>query len=1114
MPNADNDDDGLVLNLGSNIDQGPLYRDNGMPYHPRRNPRAKSKKMQKAPKKFAPVVFSVRPAANHNARSKNITKGHSNKNKDAKGKTPTLAAAEAAGITSIVTGDGDKATSHDANDRANANATDRAAQKGSRTEEKTEGSESAEQGKKRVQTEGQGSGSVAKKAKTEISSSSAPRGQEHISSLFSYNPEMPESLSQHNQDDTPLGEDDEDVTDLPSSHANNVFHDAKTFEALGVGSRLVRCMSERLGLLQPTTVQSAVIPLALSGRDVLAQSETGSGKTMAFLLPIVEILSSFETRVQRSDGIQALIISPTRELCLQILDVLETLLHPVHWIVPGHVIGGEKKKSEKARIRKGINVLVATPGRLVDHLSTTSSLNVSRCRMLVLDEADRLMELGFKKDLVTIINALNGYHPNFLEADSVGADRNAEGILKPKVVRDRFIAGKTIRRQNVLVSATLNSNVRLLAELALDNPARVVLQGDHGSDTVALAAADEETSASEGVPVVTEQMAKEALETIPETLNATAGDEENDASNSEDERVVDFMSDDEDEEKQESSVVEEAEAKGDEPVEVDVKDVDEIEEVAEADEGQGMDLDGDMDTTAPANIDTDTVEVERPYVWGGPEGEKTSEGGEKTEEAGDKIVDTPQPADAVVPAPFVPTGGNAATQFKTPAKLHQKYIAVPSKLRLVTLAALLRGECTDVKGNPTSKAIVFMSTCDLVDFVYEVFHARSTWGNKDKQGDTDAESPLFGRLHFVRLHGNMKQQERTQAFKKFSKAPTGVMICTDVAARGLDLPFVKWIIQYTIPAEVSDYVHRIGRTARLGESGSAAVFVTPGEADFIKVLEQQGMNVHSIEMNDVLGSLEKVTTVAFREKVIRQNGGKRGKAKELSNVVQSKATLLQMEIEEQVKATEDMRWLARNAFRSYLRGYMTYPKSMKAFMHIKNLHQGHVAKSFGMREAPSDVLKFNKHKPGGKKESQKDKQDAREKKQREKNTKTGGGPSQSTYKPRNIGDFNFTPDANPSKDFKGNPSHASGINRSSGSSKGNSVKGKDAGDGKGSMKGKGKGSDKAVRADRNVGGQNNKSSRGETTVKNYARASGYQSRVPLGMNGIDRSKYSRAPIGG
>ncbi len=110
-------------------------------------------------------------------------------------------------------------------------------------------------------------------------------------------------------------------------------------------------------------------------------------------------LHGIRPKIDRTTGVLALVVVPTRELVLQTHASFVKILKPFTWVVPGYLIGGEKKKSEKARIRKGINVLVSTPGRLLDHLSSTKNLNLGRLHWLVMDEADRLLDMGYEKDV-------------------------------------------------------------------------------------------------------------------------------------------------------------------------------------------------------------------------------------------------------------------------------------------------------------------------------------------------------------------------------------------------------------------------------------------------------------------------------------------------------------------------------------------------------------------------------------------------------------------------------------------------------------------------------------------------------------------------------------------
>ena len=202
--------------------------------------------------------------------------------------------------------------------------------------------------------------------------------------------------------------------------------------------------------------------------DAFIQAETGSGKTLAYLLPILQrILAlskpSSETPVNGADkagkldrrsGLFALILAPTRELTPQISAVLTHLLRPSPWLVAGTVTGGATKNHEKSRIRKGINILVATPGRLADHLENTEVLDVSSVRWLVLDEGDRLMELGFEEEIRGIVKKL-------------------EKRQGRKRLERLNVVGLPERRTTVLCSATMKMGVQKLGEISLKDAAHI-----------------------------------------------------------------------------------------------------------------------------------------------------------------------------------------------------------------------------------------------------------------------------------------------------------------------------------------------------------------------------------------------------------------------------------------------------------------------------------------------------------------------------------------------------------------------------------------------------------------------------------------------------------------
>jgi len=152
-----------------------------------------------------------------------------------------------------------------------------------------------------------------------------------------------------------------------------------------------------------TDIQSKAIPLGLKGRDILGAAKTGSGKTLAFLVPMLENL--YRQKWSELDGLGALIISPTHELAIQIFQVLRKIgTH--HNISAGLVVGGQTKVSEERERISRMNILICTPGRILQHLDQSAALEVNNLQMLILDEADRLMDRGFQTDVDHIIEHL------------------------------------------------------------------------------------------------------------------------------------------------------------------------------------------------------------------------------------------------------------------------------------------------------------------------------------------------------------------------------------------------------------------------------------------------------------------------------------------------------------------------------------------------------------------------------------------------------------------------------------------------------------------------------------------------------------------------------------
>ncbi len=214
-----------------------------------------------------------------------------------------------------------------------------------------------------------------------------------------------------------------------------------SFKSLGLIPELLKAVSKQ-GYTTPSPIQEKTIPIILEGKDVLASAQTGTGKTAGFTLPLLQTLNA--TRKQRHRPIRALILTPTRELAAQVHDNVRDYSQFLD-IKSTVIFGGVNAKPQIRTIRGGIDVLVATPGRLLD-LENQRALSLGRVEILVLDEADRMLDMGFLRDIKKIIS------------------------LMPT------------RRQNLLFSATFSKEIKKLAEGILHRP--VLIEAEPENTTV------------------------------------------------------------------------------------------------------------------------------------------------------------------------------------------------------------------------------------------------------------------------------------------------------------------------------------------------------------------------------------------------------------------------------------------------------------------------------------------------------------------------------------------------------------------------------------------------------------------------------------------------------
>ncbi|UXI22950.1 hypothetical protein NH340_JMT08893 [Sarcoptes scabiei] len=505
----------------------------------------------------------------------------------------------------------------------------------------------------------------------------------------------------------------------------------KKFSDLHLDRLLVACLQQRFNFTEATKVQALTIPILLQGQDALIKSVTGSGKTLSYCIPMIQCLQSIQPKITRLSGLFAIIILPTRELAIQTYDFIDRLLNPFRRVVAGLIIGGEKKKSEKARIRKGINIMVTTPGRLLDHINRTRNLKLDKLRWLVIDEADRLYEQGFSEIIGQIIEN-----------------------IKSSAIQEIL--------QTVLISATLSDGVRTLAGLSLRSP-----------------------------------------------------------------KLIDV---------------------------------------------------GDFDET---HLHTITL----------------------------------------------------------PKSLSNNYMILPAKLRLVMLTCLIVNFFKTQK-NLQQKIIVFTSCQDIVDF-YAIFLdlcLRETLHEDDELRDD---------MKIFKLHGDLNQDDRTKVFKQFHSSKLGILFCTDVASRGLDLPNVDLVIQMSLPAQIEDFVHRVGRTARLERPGRSILLLLPSEIKFIEYIQENiAVNFVSIQMEQYFSTV---------------NSFKFSRAKQPLHTDQERLAYLQ-HIYESIASQEENRVLAIKAFQSYIRMYASYPRQLNSYLPFQQIHLGHIAKSFALIDPPKQFVRnLQKH---------------------------------------------------------------------------------------------------------------------------------------------------------
>ncbi len=387
---------------------------------------------------------------------------------------------------------------------------------------------------------------------------------------------------------------EEEKNNKPSK--NSDYFSNKKFSDFDLSPSILETLTQ-LGYETATEVQAKSIPILLNGEDIIGSAKTGSGKSLAFLIPAAEVL----LKNMNSEGIQVLVLSPTRELAMQLFNVAKDLLRD-NGTICSIVIGGGKRKQESDALKSGnVKLLVATPGRLLDHMANTKGFKYDNIKVLVIDEADKILNIGFEEELKEILRMI------------------------PK------------ERQTMLFSATMNEKVEDLIKLSMKSYESVRIK-----------------------------------------------------------------------------------------------------------------------STEP-----------------------------------------------------------------TVSSLEQGYLIIDADKKFLFLF-------TFIKKNMKRKIIVFFSTCKEVEFFSSLLN--------------------YVDVPVLSITGDYKQQKRTTTFMEFCGMEKGILLCTDVAQRGLDIPDVDWVLQYDPPHDYEEYLHRVGRTARgANQGGKALIMILPNEIGFIRKLQQNKINISEFE---------------------------------------------------------------------------------------------------------------------------------------------------------------------------------------------------------------------------------------------------------------------------
>ncbi|OII76752.1 DEAD DEAH box helicase family protein [Cryptosporidium andersoni] len=713
----------------------------------------------------------------------------------------------------------------------------------------------------------------------------------------------------------------DDIENLDSGNESIYTDNFNSYKDLD--SRLLNQL-ENLGFVKMTRTQKIVIPKVLTEKDILIRAPTGTGKTLSFLVPAIQLslLRDNSNSIKRSDGTYILIIAPTRELCIQTMETAQKLMQKVPWCVVGSICGGEKRKSEKARLRKGITILGSTPGRLLDHIESTSCFNTVNLKTLILDEADRLLEEGFGSTFKRIYLHIMNNNSNFSECQQLNTKKSKidneikdDSSMLLNIKHDKLKefnnneANKKISRQVILISATLSKPVEDLARYCLKNdPQWVILDqyreikyenqlNEYPSDSNQSNKIF--NSNVKGIFSVPINLSQECViiqdkYRIPALISLLL------LRTIKKQRIVVFVSS--------TQVVEYYYA------------------ILQS-------------IRWPSDI----------LIKGGPKIKKFIQILENS-----KIENQNN-------------GVNCKNKFG-----NLKYVV--NKGRLFNKKRWRKNDTNisdnssdnsnesyndslkytgslDDNLNLTSKSRnKWLTTNTRLKELYESMFESYIFHNSIHDDEFNDEKTILDRdncASIYMLHGHMVKEDRIGQLKSFeNNEKSSILITSDVASRGLNFPKIDLVIQFDPPQSIEEYVHRIGRTARMGEKGTGIIFLRPSEKEYIDILKTYGI---LRDNKDII--ILSNTTIWEGFIVSNRNSGKIDDIPGFYYSIINKILTL-----DPYDTHCELLNKARRAYMAFIRSYCSYDNELSKVFCIKKLHLGHVASSFGINEHPNKII--------------------------------------------------------------------------------------------------------------------------------------------------------------